>query len=54
MTNTVDVSDFYTGAGDFRYQQGVGIISGKYSDYVAPTFLPNDPDFRTKRITAIK
>jgi len=53
-TNTVDASDFYTGAGDFRYQKGIGLISGSYSLYMLPNSLPNAPRFITKRISLIK
>lgn len=52
--NIVDDSYFYSGAGNFRYQQGVGLISGRYSLHVIPNITSTGVPFTTKRITALK
>jgi hypothetical protein len=54
-TNIMDGGSYYTGADNFRYKPGIGLVSGKYSTHlnlgsqdVRNTF------FTTKRITVIK
>ena len=54
-TNIMDGGPYYTGADNFRYKPGIGLVSGKYSMYLnLGSQDARNTFFTTKRITVIE